>query len=184
MLDAKGRQRDADRRKRLLVNLERSVGRSRRRFNRVRLRWSDAHLRARVPLDLPDTLRYPPLRVGTARALSPVTREDGHFARVPVTSRELQHARSDPKTREVARRNALVADRMDIIGFPLECQRRLSRAHTPRAVRTNGDFDAYWRFHLEHERQRIHQSPYTTAISHSPRGTSRRAAPKCFVAAV
>src|SRR6478752_8107724 len=79
---------------------------------RVRLRWSDARLRAGVPLDLPDTLRYPPLRVGTARALSPVTREDGHFARVPVTSRELQHARSDPKTREVAPRNPLVADRM------------------------------------------------------------------------
>jgi len=148
---------------------------------RVRLRWSDARLRAGVPLDLPDTLRYPPLRVGTARALSPVTREDGHFARVPVTSRELQHARSDPKTREVERRNALVADRMDIIGFPLERQTRLSRAHTPRAVRTNGDFDAYWRFHLEHQRQRIHQSPCTTAISHSPRGTSRRAAPFSFL---
>src|SRR6478735_5347138 len=101
----------------------------------VRLRWSDAHLRAGVPPDLPDTLRYPPLRVGTARALSPVTREDGHFARVPVTSRELQHARSDPKTREVERRNALVADRMDIIGFPLEPERRLSRAHTTSRTR-------------------------------------------------
>src|SRR6478736_8034138 len=108
----------------------------------VRLRWSDAHLRAGVPPDLPDTLRYPPLRVGTARAPSPVTREDGHFARVPVTSRELQHARSDPKTREVARRNDLVADRMDIIGFPLErqtqpkpCSHTTSRTHQRRLRR-------------------------------------------------
>jgi hypothetical protein len=29
-----------------------------------------------------------------------------------------------------------------------------------RAVRTNGDWPAYWRFHLQHERQRVHCSRY------------------------
>ncbi|MGQ0521008.1 MAG: ISKra4-like element ISThio1 family transposase, partial [Actinomycetota bacterium] len=27
-----------------------------------------------------------------------------------------------------------------------------------RAVRANGDFDTYWRFHLDQERRRIHES--------------------------
>ena len=29
-----------------------------------------------------------------------------------------------------------------------------------RAIRANGDFDDYWRFHLEHERRRVHESRY------------------------
>ena len=29
-----------------------------------------------------------------------------------------------------------------------------------RALWTNGDFDAYWAFHLEQEQQRIHRSRY------------------------
>ena len=29
-----------------------------------------------------------------------------------------------------------------------------------RAVRANGDFDTYWRFHLDREQQRVHQSRY------------------------
>lgn len=53
----------------------------------------------------------------------------------------------------------LVADRMDITGA------RWSRDGAEavlklRAVRANGDFDAYWRFHLNRERQRNHQSRY------------------------
>ena len=33
-----------------------------------------------------------------------------------------------------------------------------------RAVRSNGDFDDYWTFHLDHERQRVHQSCYAGGI--------------------
>jgi hypothetical protein len=29
-----------------------------------------------------------------------------------------------------------------------------------RAVRTNGDFEQYWDYHLSHERHRVHQSHY------------------------
>ena len=29
-----------------------------------------------------------------------------------------------------------------------------------RAVRSNGDFDKYWRFHLAQERWRVHESRY------------------------
>ena len=29
-----------------------------------------------------------------------------------------------------------------------------------RAIRANGDFDDYWRFHLDHERRRVHESRY------------------------
>jgi hypothetical protein len=33
-----------------------------------------------------------------------------------------------------------------------------------RAVRTNGDFDTYWRFHLNQERHRIHESRYNGGV--------------------
>ena len=33
-----------------------------------------------------------------------------------------------------------------------------------RAVRANGDFDEYWTFHLDRERQRVHQTRYTNGI--------------------
>lgn len=29
-----------------------------------------------------------------------------------------------------------------------------------RALRCNGDFDAYWHYHLNEERRRVHQSRY------------------------
>jgi hypothetical protein len=29
---------------------------------------------------------------------------------------------------------------------------------------TNGDFDDYWRFHLDHERQCIHESRYDNGV--------------------
>ena len=32
------------------------------------------------------------------------------------------------------------------------------------AVRANGDFDDYWTFHLNHERQRIHEARYADGI--------------------
>ena len=33
-----------------------------------------------------------------------------------------------------------------------------------RAVRANGDFDEYWSFHLDRERQRVHESRYADGI--------------------
>ena len=56
-----------------------------------------------------------------------------------------------------------VADRMDITGA------RWSVAGAEavlklRAVRANGDFNEYWTFHLDRERQRVHQTRYTNGI--------------------
>jgi hypothetical protein len=33
-----------------------------------------------------------------------------------------------------------------------------------RALRSNGDFDAYFRWHLDQERQRIHESRYKEGV--------------------
>jgi len=33
-----------------------------------------------------------------------------------------------------------------------------------RAIRANDDFDDYWRFHLDHERHRFHESRYDGGI--------------------
>jgi hypothetical protein len=53
----------------------------------------------------------------------------------------------------------LVKDRMDITGarWGLDTAEAILRL---RAVTTNGDFDAYWAFHLKQEHQRLHQSRY------------------------
>lgn len=57
----------------------------------------------------------------------------------------------------------LVKDRMDITGA------RWSVAGAEavlklRAVRCNGDFDAYWRWHLAQERRRVHESSYADGV--------------------
>ncbi len=57
----------------------------------------------------------------------------------------------------------LVADRMDITGA------RWSVAGAEavlklRAVRSNGDLDAYWNWHLDHELQRTHRSRYANGV--------------------
>jgi hypothetical protein len=33
-----------------------------------------------------------------------------------------------------------------------------------RALTTNGDFDAYWRFHLNQEQHRVHNSRYLSGV--------------------
>lgn len=33
-----------------------------------------------------------------------------------------------------------------------------------RALRANGDFDAYWRYHLAQERRRVHESRYADGV--------------------
>ncbi|MFN2503621.1 MAG: ISKra4 family transposase [Acidimicrobiales bacterium] len=57
----------------------------------------------------------------------------------------------------------LVKDRMDITGarWGLEGAEAVLKL---RAVRANGDFDAYWRFHLDQERSRVHESRYSNDI--------------------
>src|SRR5437762_6719609 len=62
---------------------------------------------------------------------------------------------------EVACRH-LVKDRMDITGA-----RGLDGAEAVlklRSVRPNGDFDTYWRFHLNQERRRVHKSRYANGV--------------------
>jgi hypothetical protein len=34
-----------------------------------------------------------------------------------------------------------------------------------RALRTNGDFDAYWRYHLHREHRRVHQARYAHPLA-------------------
>ena len=53
----------------------------------------------------------------------------------------------------------IVKDRMDITG----ARWRLTGAEAVlklRAIKANGDFDAYWRYHLDQERHHIHQARY------------------------
>jgi hypothetical protein len=53
----------------------------------------------------------------------------------------------------------LVKDRLDLTGarWGLEGAEAVLKL---RAVRSNGDFDDYWRFHLSQEHQRVHKSRY------------------------
>ncbi len=57
----------------------------------------------------------------------------------------------------------LVADRMDITGarWSVEGAEAILKL---RAVRCNGDFDDYWRFHLDQERHRIHETRYENDV--------------------
>jgi hypothetical protein len=50
-------------------------------------------------------------------------------------------------------------DRMDITGarWGLDGAEAILKL---RAIRANGDFDDYWRFHLDQEHQRVHQARY------------------------
>lgn len=57
----------------------------------------------------------------------------------------------------------LVKDRMDITGARWSAQ-GAEAVLKLRAVRTNDDFDAYWAYHLEHERQRNHASRYADSV--------------------
>jgi hypothetical protein len=54
----------------------------------------------------------------------------------------------------------LVADRMDITGARWSVHGAEAILKL-RATRANGDFDAYWPFHLNQERQRVHENRYT-----------------------
>lgn len=57
----------------------------------------------------------------------------------------------------------LVKDRMDITGarWGLDGAEAVLKL---RAVRTNGDFDHYWTYHLNQERQRVHHARYTNSV--------------------
>lgn len=57
----------------------------------------------------------------------------------------------------------LVKDRMDITGarWGLPGAEAVLKL---RALRSNGDFDAYWRYHLEQERRRVHESRYLNGL--------------------
>ena len=57
----------------------------------------------------------------------------------------------------------LVKDRMDITGarWGLDGAEAVLKL---RALRSNGDFDQYWKYHLRQERQRVHQSRYANNV--------------------
>ena len=57
----------------------------------------------------------------------------------------------------------LVKDRMDITGarWGLQGAEAILKL---RALRCNGDFDSYWRYHLTQERRRIHQCRYANGV--------------------
>lgn len=57
----------------------------------------------------------------------------------------------------------IVKDRMDITGarWGLDGAEAVLRL---RALRTNGDFDEYWRYHLAQERRRVHLSRYANNV--------------------
>lgn len=57
----------------------------------------------------------------------------------------------------------LVKDRMDITGARWSAQ-GAEAVLKLRAVRANDDFDEYWRYHLERERHRIHESRYLDGV--------------------
>ncbi|MGI8752570.1 MAG: ISKra4 family transposase [Acidimicrobiales bacterium] len=57
----------------------------------------------------------------------------------------------------------LVADRMDITGARWSVQ-GAEAVLKLRAVRANDDLDAYWQFHLDHQRQRVHESRYDQGV--------------------
>lgn len=57
----------------------------------------------------------------------------------------------------------VVRDRMDVTGarWSVDGAEAVLKL---RAIRANGDFDDYWRFHLDRERQRVHESRYAGGI--------------------
>jgi hypothetical protein len=57
----------------------------------------------------------------------------------------------------------LVKDRMDITGARWSTQ-GAEAVLKLRAVRANDDFDEYWRYHLQRERQRVHQPHYLHGV--------------------
>jgi hypothetical protein len=61
----------------------------------------------------------------------------------------------------------LIKDRMDITGarWGLDGAEAVLKL---RALRSNGDLDAYWRYHLAQERHRIHESRYANGIVPRP----------------
>jgi len=46
----------------------------------------------------------------------------------------------------------------------LSKERKATLLAALRAVRANGDFDTYWKFHLDREQQRVHRSHYANNV--------------------
>jgi hypothetical protein len=61
----------------------------------------------------------------------------------------------------------LIKDRMDITGarWGLDGAEAILKL---RALRSNGDFDRYWEYHLAQERHRVHQSRYANGVIPTP----------------
>ncbi len=57
----------------------------------------------------------------------------------------------------------LVADRMDITGARWSVK-GAEAVLKLRAVRSNGDFEQYWQWHLDQERRRVHEARYANGL--------------------
>jgi hypothetical protein len=60
----------------------------------------------------------------------------------------------------------LIGDRLDITGARWGLQ-GAEAVLKQRALSSNGDFPAYWRYHLAREHQRVHQARYQPPLAHA-----------------
>ena len=67
----------------------------------------------------------------------------------------------------------LVKDRMDRTGARWGLQ-GAEAVLKLRALRSNGDFDSYWRFHLAQEQHRVHKTRYANGVIPRPTGHPSR----------
>ena len=65
----------------------------------------------------------------------------------------------------------VVKDRMDITGARWGLQ-GAEAVLKLRALKVNGDFEPYWRFHLAQERKRVHETRYASAVIPAPPPTA------------
>ncbi len=106
-------------------------------------------------------------RTATNARLEPARRKPADDAAAYLTNKALylDHPTALKKGWPIATgiikgaRRHLVKDRMDITG----ARWRLAGAEAVlklRAIKANGDFDHYWRYHLTQERHHVHQARY------------------------
>ena len=119
------------------------------------------------PTRVPGALR----RAATRAGLDKKTRENADKAATYLTNKKtfLDYPTALPQGWPIATGiiegacRHLVKDRMHLTGarWGLHGAEAILKL---RALHSNGDFDAYWHYHLEHERQRVHESCYADNV--------------------
>ena len=97
-----------------------------------------------------------------SRAITELQKESAAKLRHPVNT-YLTHGRPIATGIIEGACRHLVKDRMDITGarWGLAGAEAILKL---RAIKANGDFDAYWRYHLDQERHHIHEARYHNHI--------------------